>query len=196
MKLHGKRPGVPARSSLALLFRLILVAGIFSAATLPLSAADSDTAYAKWIKPWTERPANSPALGGAGLKLMVSCVQGEVDAAVAAMTPVERLRLAYHLKVSAAEVATNGGFRSYIVSNTDARTSAVRQLSSEDFQLLDPLLEQLPDDQAQLPPAGKRVVVQFRSGGQWHVRVYDGNKLPPEVTDLLQLLAKPYAKLF
>jgi len=112
------------------------------------------------------------------------------------MTPLQRLDLAYHIKVSAAEVATNGGFRSYAVSNIDARTSAVRRLSAEDFQRLDQLLSVLPEDNSQLPPAGNRVVLQVRADGQWRVRVYDGNNLPPEAQSILNLLARPYRKLF
>jgi hypothetical protein len=196
MKPQGKPPVVPAVSSLPMLVRS-LFAAVIVFAVIPLFAADSDPAYARWIKSWTERPVTSPALGGAGLKLVVSCVRGEAaDATVTAMTPVDRLKLSYHLKVSSTEVATNGSFRTFTLSNTDAQTSAVRQLSAEDLKILDPLLGLLPDDHAQLPPAGQRVVVQFLTAGQWHVRVYDGNKLPPEVTDVVNLLAKPYEKLF
>ena len=196
MKPQGKPPVVPAVSSLPMLVRSLFAAAIVFAA-LPLFAADSAPAYARWVKSWAERPATSPALGGAGLKLVVSCVRGEAaDATVTAMTPVNRLKLSYHIKVSSTEVATNGSFRTFTLSNTDAQTSAVRQLSAEDLKILDPLLGQLPDDHAQLPPAGQRVVVQFLTAGQWHVRVYDGNKLPPEVTDVVNLLAKPYDKLF
>ena len=173
------------------------VAVVIFAAALSMFAADSATTYANWVKPWLERPVTSPALAGAGLKLIVSRVQGEADtAAVTAMTPVERAQLAYHIKVAAAEVATNGNVRTYFISNTDARSSAVRSLAAGDLALLDPLLAQLPDDRAQLPPAGERIVVQFLNDGQWHVRVYDGKNLPLEVKDLLALLAKPYDKLF
>jgi hypothetical protein len=196
MKPQGKPPVVSAVSSLPMLVRSLFAAAIVFAA-LPLFAADSDPAYARWIKSWAERPVTSPALGGAGLKLVVSCVRGEAaDATVTAMTPVDRLKLSYHIKVSSTEVATNGSFRTFTLSNTDAQTSAVRQLSAADLKILDPLLGQLPDDQAQLPPAGQRVVVQFLTAGHWQVRVYDGNMLPPEVTDVVNLLAKPYEKLF
>ena len=196
MKLQCKPSVVPRGSHLPRLVGSTFVAAMIFAA-LPLFAADSDTAYTRWTKSWTKRAITSPALGGAGLKLVVSCVRGEKpDAVVSAMTPVDRLQLSYHINVSSTEVATNGSFRTFTVSNTDAQTSAVRQLSAEDLQILDPLLGQLPDDQAQLPPAGQRVVVQFLTAGQWHVRVYDGNKLPPEVTDVVNLLAKPYDKLF
>ncbi len=196
MKRHGNLAIFPTSSSGVRLVWAIII-GIITVTEHPLFAVDSTNAYAKWIKPWTEPPTNSPALGGAGLKLIITCVRNEADeTAIAKMTPVERLHLAYHIKVSAAEVATNGCFRSYTTSNTDARTSAVRQLSAEDFQLLDPMFEQLPEDHSQLPPAGQRIVVQFFTGGQWHVRVYDGTRLPPEVKDLLDLLAKPYDKLF
>lgn len=176
---------------------LLLLSGFFFAAGFAAPAADSAATYASWIKPWLERPVTSPALDGAGLKLIVSRVQGEAEAAAStAMTPVERAQLAYHIQVAAAEVATNGSVRTYTVCNTDARSSAVRQIVADDFQLLDALLAQLPDDHAQLPPAGERLVVQFLDGGQWRIRVYDGKNLPLEVKDLLALLAKPYDKLF
>ena len=169
---------------------------IFSVAATSLSAADFTNAYASWIKPWADRPATSPALE-TPLKLIISNVRGETNAdAVVAMTPMERLNVAYHIQVSATEVATNGGFRSYIVSNTDARTGDVRWLSPNEIGQLDELISILPEDNSQLPPAGNRIVFQFRADGQWRIRVYDGNNLPPEAHAILNLLAKPYAKLF
>ncbi|MEI7534055.1 MAG: hypothetical protein WCK57_06750 [Verrucomicrobiae bacterium] len=178
------------------IIRSVFGAVLFFFAGFSLSAADSNSAYASWIKPWSERPATSPALA-AGLKLIVSNVRGEVDIAQAvAMTPIQRLNLSYHIQVSTAEVATNGSIRSYVVSNTDARTSEVRPLASGVINNLDDLIAMLPPDGSQLPPAGNRIVVQFRADGQWRVRVYDGNHLPPEVKALLGWLAKPYDKLF
>jgi hypothetical protein len=197
MKPPGQPSIAPASSLLAKLVRSACVAVFFFVAAFSSSAADPTNAYAKWIEPWMERPATSPALNGVELKLIVSKVQGETNAAaVAAMTPVQRIYLAYHIQVSAAEVATNGSFRSYVVSNTDARTGDVRWLSPNGLWQLDQLISILPDDDAQLPPAGNRIVVQFRADGQWHVRVYDGNNLPPEVQGVLTLLARPYGKLF
>ena len=197
MKLHGKQALVPASSKLARLVASLFVAIIFSTTTLPLSAADTDTTYARWIKPWAERSATSPALDGAGLKLIVSCVEGETNAAaVAAMSPKDRLTLAYHLRVSTTEIATNGWCRSFVVSNTNARTSPNRQMAPADWGMLDTLLSQLPSDNGQLPPAGRRVIIQIWAADQWQVHVYDGNNLPPEVTNVLALLARPYDKLF
>jgi len=197
MKRPGNLPMISDTAPLAKLLRCAFVVGIFIIATFSLAAADTNSAYARWIKPWSERPANSPALAGAGLKVIVSSVRGESEAAaVAAMTPVQRLYLAYHVQVSAAEVATNGSFRSYVISNTDARTGEVRQLSAEDFQMLGLLLDRLPEDNAQLPPAGERIALQVRVHDQWRIRVYDGKALPPEVQDVLSQLAKPYRKLF
>ncbi len=196
-----KQPGtfliLRYRSTWARLALVAFAGMIFSIAAMSLSAADMTNAYAQWVKPWAERPRTSAALNGAGLKLMVSCVRGEATAAaLSAMTPLQRLDLAYHIQVSTAELATNGSLRSYHVSNTDAKTSTTRQLAPDDYQLLDAFLDRLPDDHAQLPPVGQRVVVQFVSEGQWRVRVYDGNQLPPAVNDLLRLLAQPYDKLF
>jgi len=197
MKPHGKSKNILASLSLAKFYRHAFVAIIFSTAAWSLSAAEVTNTYANWVKPWMEQPATSPSLNGAGLKLVVTSVRGEVDqATVIAMTPVQRIYLAYHLKVSATEVATNGDFRSYVVSNTYAEPGNVRQLLSEDFLQLDQLLAKLPEDNAQLPPAGNRIVLQTFADGQWYVRVYDGANLPSEVQAVLNLLAKPAKKLF
>ena len=197
MKLLSEQSLIPAGSRLARLACGALLTGYFIIAAQPLLAADADPAYARWVKPWTERAATSPALDGAGLKLIVSCVQGETNAAaVAAMSPKERLNLAYHLRVSTTEIATNGWCRSYVVSNTDARTSPSRQMASGDWAMLDALLSRLPADDSQLPPAGQRVIIQIWADGQWQIHVYDGNNLPPEVANVLTLLARPYDKLF
>lgn len=157
-------------------------------------AADSATIYGAWVKPWTERPAASTALGDTELKVIVSIVAGEADAnKIADMTPAERLAISYHIKVAATEIATNGICRDYFVSNTSNKSTEPRQLSTADWQKIIDQLAQLPDDHAQLPLAGRRVVVQTRENGQWHVRVYDGRKLPAEVKKLLDQLANPYA---
>ena len=197
MKPHGKCSIISAQSSFAMFARCIFVAIIFSTVVASLSAAEATNTYANWIKPWMEQPATSPTLNGAGLKLVVTSVRGEVDqATVIAMTPVQRIYLSYHLKVAATEVATNGNFRSYVVSNTYAEPGEVRQLSPEDFRQLDQLLAKLPEDNSQLPPVGNRIVLQVFTDGQWRVRVYDGANLPPEVKAVLSLLAKPADKLF
>jgi len=173
-----------------------LAAALFLAAANHSWATDASTYYASWIKPWAERPTTSAALGGTELKAVVSIVTGEADAnKVADMTPAERLNLAYHIKVATTEIATNGASHDYFVSNTSTKNIAPRQLSPEDLQKLNSLLAQLPDDHAQLPLAGRRVVVQTLENGQWRVRVYDGNKLPAEVKSLLDQLANPYAAM-
>jgi len=195
MKPHGKSKNILAGSSLAKFYRRAFVAIIFSTAAWSLSAAEATNTYASWVKPWMEQPATSPSLNGAGLKLVVTSVRGEVDpATVIAMTPVQRIYLSYHLKVSATEVATNGDFRSYVVSNTYAEPGNVRQLAPKDFQQLDQLLAKLPEDNSQLPPAGNRLVLQVLEDGQWRVRVYDGSNLPPEVKAVTNLLAPPADK--
>jgi hypothetical protein len=192
MKAHYKSPVFAQILRPRFLFCVALAALVYAVAQ-PLYAAENPTPYEKWTKSWAERPATSAALGGVELKAIVSLITGEASPeAVAGMTPVDRLKLAYKIKVAATEVAASGKYRSYFVSNTDSKTEGSRQFSDEDRQKLDQLLAQLPDDHAQLPPAGRRVVVQTRENGAWHVRVYDGNQLPAEVKSLLDLLANPY----
>jgi hypothetical protein len=159
---------------------------LFLAAALALRATEPSADYSTWIRSWTNRPAND-------LQAVVSIITGEKELAEAAkLTPVQRLDLAYHIKVSATEIGTNGACRSYFVSNTDPKAGEVRQISEEKISAA---LAQLPDDQGQLPPAGKRVVVQVWENGAWHIRVYDGNQLPSQVKSLLDLLANPYDQL-
>lgn len=197
MKRHAKDAIFPTRSGLVRLVCSTFVGVIFFIAADSLPAADATSAYTRWVKPWSERPATSPALDGAGLKLIVSAVRGEAgNDVVTAMTPLQRLNLSYHIQVSATEVATNGACRSYVVSNTSAQTSEVRWLSPNGIQQLDDLITGLPEDNSQLPPAGNRIVLQVWADGQWRIHVYDGNQPPPEVQAVLSLLAKPYSKLF
>jgi hypothetical protein len=171
--------------------------GFFVLALLAAASfAPADSAYSKWVQPWLERPAYSPAFLGGDLKLIVSRIKGEAEiAAVTNMTPVERLQLAYRIQVSAAEVATDGSLRTYFVSNTESTASPVRQMAATDFQQLDALLNQLPADRATLPPAGDRVVVQYLNAGQWRIRVYPAKNLPPEVKNLMSVLARPAKNL-
>jgi len=174
--------------------RSTLAALLFLSAVGHVSGADVSTHYVSWTKPWAERPATSAALGDTELKAAISIVTGEADVnKVADMTPAERLAQAYQIKVAATEVATNGLCRDYFISNTSAKSTPPRQLSAADHQKITALLAGLPDDQGQLPLAGRRVVVQTLENGQWHVRVYDGKKLPTEVKALLDQLANSYA---
>ncbi len=184
---------------LAAMSARVFIAFTLLALAVPLRAADSDSdatapsAYAKWIKPWAARPTTSPVLNGAELKVMVTTVQGEASlSTMTNMTPLERLYQGYHIKVSTAEVATNGDYRSYFVSNTDALTTPVHRLSANDLQQLQQWVAQLPDDNSQLPPPGKRIIVQVLEDDEWHVHVYDGNKAPSGVKSILTLLANPF----
>jgi hypothetical protein len=199
MKIQDMQQRVGETFRLTVWGRRTLMVLALLAAVCPVMAADSDSdvaapsAYAKWIKPWAARPTTSPVLGGAELKVMVTTVQGEASQTiVTSMTPLERLYQGYHIKVSTAEVATNGDYRSYFVSNTDALTTPVHRLSGKDFQQLEQWLAQLPEDNGQLPPPGHRVIVQVLEDDEWHVHVYDGTKAPSEVKSILALLANPF----
>lgn len=178
--------------------RTLLVFALLAAIS-PLLAADSDStapissAYAKWVKPWAAKPTTSPVLGGAELKVMVTTLSGEASLSVVTnMTPLQRLYQGYQIKVSTTEVATTGDCRSYFVSNTDALTTPVRRLSTNDFQQLTQWLAQLPDDNAQLPPPGHRVIVQVLENDEWQVHVYDRTQAPSVVKSILALLANPF----
>ena len=192
MKPHGKKDFLSAALKLPSFMGGALAALVFLLSAGALSAADSPTTYEIWVKPWTARPAPDAA----SPNVIVSIVTGEAEpSVVASMTQKERLALSFHLKISATEITTNGACHSYFVSNTSTQTAEPRQLLTTDLQKLTESLARLPDDNSQLPPAGRRVVVQVWEGGAWHVRVYDGRKLPAEVKALLDQLANPFDAL-
>jgi hypothetical protein len=59
-------------------------------------------------------------------------------------------------------------------------------LSEEDRTRLAELARNLPDDRSQLPPKGRRIVIQ--TGHPRDARVYDRTHLPGEVREILRLM--------
>src|SRR5690242_9946611 len=137
----------------------VLLAAVFAAqAEASTNAMSSATSYAQWTKSWAERPVTNSIPGGPGLKAVVTIVKGEAPPSVTTnMTPVERLYLAYRLKVIGSEIATNGSCRCYVASNTGSQTMPLRQFSADESKQLDELLTNLPDDDMKLPPPGDRI---------------------------------------
>lgn len=178
------------------LFALVLFASVMIAQAQDAAGNSSAAAgYEHWTQPWASRPLTNSIPGGPDLLAVVTTVKGEVPLAnIAKMTPVERLYVAYQVKVIGTEIATNGACRNYFSSNTDAESVPVRHLSTDDFKRLQELLANLPDDDRKLPPPGNRVVVQVAEGGHWNLHVYDGSALPAQIQTILQLISNPFSK--
>lgn len=176
----------------------IFVVGFAFAARADDSAnsASPTPEYAHWIKSWQERPTTNSIPNGPQLKAVVTIVQGEAPvSAITNMTPVQRLYVAYRIRVVGTEISTNGLYRCYFTSNTDAKSAMLRSLSPENLKQLDHLLSHLPDDHGKLPPPGQRVVVQVLKHGQWDIHVYDGTAMPPQIHSLLALIHNPFYQL-
>ena len=60
-------------------------------------------------------------------------------------------------------------------------------LSEDEFESLNQLIEQLPDDNSKLPPLGHRIVLQVASGNSVLARVYDRANAPDTVLEILRL---------
>jgi hypothetical protein len=60
-------------------------------------------------------------------------------------------------------------------------------LPKGDFEKVGHLIEALPDDHSQLPPKGRRLVLQLANGDTFLVRVYDRANLPEIVLEILRL---------
>jgi len=172
---------------------------ILLSAALSVRAADSTNSlssvadYARWVKPWADRSITNSRPAGEELKVIVTLVSGEPAlSAVTNMTALERLNLAYRIKVTASEITTNGSCRSYFTSNAALYEVSPRQLSAEDLKRLDGLLLHLPDDGLKLPPPGQRIIVQVLERNHWRIRVYDRDTAPPEIRLLMELIANPF----
>ena len=172
----------------------VLFVAVFAAqAEDSTNTMSSETAYARWTKSWADRPVTNSIPGGTGLKAVVTIVKGEAPLSVTTnMTPVQRLYLAYQMKVIGSEIDTNGSCRCYIASNTGSQTVPARQLSPDQIKHLNALLTNLPDDNMKLPPPGQRIVVQVLDKDHWRIRVYDGTAMPPDIHSLLALIDNPF----
>jgi hypothetical protein len=58
----------------------------------------------------------------------------------------------------------------------------------KDFEKLKMLVPHLPKDSGQLPPLGRRLVFQVLHQGRIRVRVYDEQKLPEVVREVIGIL--------
>ena len=72
-------------------------------------------------------------------------------------------------------------------------------LPAEDLKILQPLIASLrahpPDDYSQLPPPGRRVVLQITKGSEILARVYDRADMPDSVLEILGLTGANYGPL-
>jgi WD40 repeat protein len=155
--------------------------------------AQEATEYEEWIRPYRIGPLHmgpgfirsASADDGSRAILVITAVEGDD------LKPDEP-----NLKVPGdgdritrygCSVSTEGRVSFFQYSAYGAKGGGYPAIPSEDLHRLKQLLQNLPDDHAQLPPAGRRVVLQVPDGDQVLARAYDRANMPDQVLEILRL---------
>ena len=147
------------------------------------------TEYDEWIKPctakaesgWFPGPKGATANVETPLKLIVTVVENDEPQAKGEELSFSRK------SVYGCQVAIDGQVRYFFHGPRGSKGSGYPKIPDADRKRLDKLLLKLPDDGAQLPPPGRRLVLQVPKGNHCQARVYDRANAPDEVWETLRL---------
>lgn len=153
------------------------------------SSAQTSRNYADWISHYQSGPLPS-ALGVAQgeIKLVITAVEREDFRRPARKPgePIPRIPMGATLQYGCS-VTTDGRVATFLRSVGSAKGYGPRKLSEDAWKRLQGLLAHLPEDFSQLPPAGRRVVLQVPSPAGVIARVYDRANAPGQVLEILRL---------
>jgi WD40 repeat protein len=145
------------------------------------TAADAEQArreYASWLARHA-RPLS------AGLKLVVTAVEGEGAAPIAG-------EFGGGIVTYGCTLADDGALAHFHASEFGHQGSSGSSISADDLEQIDALLAKgLPGDRSRLPAAGRRVLVQAAGTKGVTIRVYDRANLPDEILELFRLGRAP-----
>jgi hypothetical protein len=84
-------------------------------------------------------------------------------------------------------VSTDGTVSHFRRSAWGVKGGGLDTLAKDEFERLQQLIAQLPEDHGSLPPAGHRIVLQVASRNEVLARVYDRGNAPAAVLEILRL---------
>jgi len=91
------------------------------------------------------------------------------------------------LSYGGCRVSVDGRVVYFHVDWFSIKGSGCPKIANQDFQRLNTLLKELPDDGSRLPPSGRRMMIQVWDGDKSIERVYDLANAPEKVHDILRL---------
>lgn len=149
-------------------------------------------AYESWVRDYRQSPLEtvdgidpSGHTIAASALLRITVVEGDdlpIDEKHARIFGDGYLIVTYGCSVSA-----NGRISYFRSSSSGVSGSGYPDLTSKDLLELKRLLQDLPDDHSQLPPAGRRLAIQATTAGGVVVRVYDRANLPDRVLEIIRI---------
>jgi WD40 repeat protein len=153
------------------------------------SAKDTDAQhllYESWIHDYRAGPLRG-ALGieQREIKLVITVVESddlETDPQTGAIFGPS-IRTSFY----GCAVSIDGTISYFQRSPGGAKGSGVTTLPKDEFERLNELVGQLPEDNSKLPPIGHRIVLQVTVGSGVLARVYDRANAPETVLEILRL---------
>ena len=154
---------------------------------LPRQSEDGERLlYESWIHDYRVGPlAGALGIRQREIKLEITVVEGddvETDAKTAAIFGPS-YRIAFH----GCAVAIDGTVSSFRRGSFGAQGGGLDQLTEDELERLNRLIERLPDDNSRLPPVGHRIVFQVATGSEILARVYDLANAPETILEILRL---------
>jgi WD40 repeat protein len=145
-------------------------AGVVGGNTTSDDADRSRAQYQQWVARYSQ-PLN-------GLKLVITVPDEGAS---------NRLVDLNVISVNGCRVSADGKVSYFSFDERGARGSGDEPITSTNLKRLDALLEHLPDDDARLPPPGRRLLLQASNGQRQSTRVYDRANVPDRVLEILRL---------
>ena len=144
-----------------------------------------DSDYSSWTEPYRDMPLLSywfdPGTGKGGTDpaiLKVVVVDGDDE-------PLNPKAFGNPIRLYGSSVSIDGRLCSFLASAFGFEGGGATRLPDDVISQLKELAASLPDDHKQLPPKGRRVVVETMYTPK--VQVYDRANLPAEITTILRL---------
>ena len=151
--------------------------------------------YENWVRPYRQSPTvdvldSSGRTVATRALLAITVVQGDdlpIDENHARVSGN-----GYRIVTDQWIVSTDGRI-SHFNSNSTSIGGSSPDLTKKDLLGLSRLLHQLTDHQSQLPPPGRRLVIQAPAAGGVVVRVYDRANLPDPVLEIIRIVRVRFA---
>jgi hypothetical protein len=164
---------------------LFVAVSYLSSAVAQVSAAQPET-YDSWIANYRLGPL-SGALGDSHrIRMALTVIDGDDHKPDA--KSVSMFGRDYRIMTTTFAVSEDGTVSMQRVTAMAIQGGGPGPLPPEDWKTLQPLIKDLPDDGARLPPKGRRLVAQLVTPSGTVARVYDRANAPEKILEMLRLV--------